>query len=160
VNGYCNRHYLTKGSNGAKATVENVTPEPLAVMWAWQKWDKPLTGGRGQTSQPTITITDKGLLIVSSSADTMLGMPETVDVMVVDKPRAIGFKAAGAEGMLAPKRKQGKAGFSASAALFLSHMGIDYSETRRWRAQLIDGVLAINLEEAPVRAMGRKAGTA
>lgn len=153
MNGYCNRHYLTRGTNGAKPASETVAPEPPAVMWAWKKWDKKMAGMRGS---PTITVNRAGSIAVSAAADVMLGSPQYVGLLYCEQPRAIGFRAGDAKDGLKVSRAKGAPGFSLGAQNFFQFHGIDYSETRRWRAQLIDGVLGINLDEPPLRPLGRR----
>lgn len=159
--GLCNRHYLNgKARDVALPESATVTPEALpdakAVSpWEWQRWDSKLASMRGS---PTISINRAGHIAVSAAADAMIGSPEYVDVYYSAHPQGIGFKAGTKEEGLKVSRSKGTGGFTLSAVRFFEHHRIDYSETRRWRAQLIDGVLAINLDDAPLRAMGRKAG--
>lgn len=159
MNGYCNRHYLTKGTNGAKPVADTVAPEslaPAAERWSWQKWDKKMAGMRGS---PTITVNRAGSIAVSAAADVMLGSPQYVELLFCEQPRAIGFRVGNERDGLKVSRTErvnGAAGFSLGAQNFFQFHGIDYSETRRWRAQLIDGVLGINMDEPPLRAVGRR----
>lgn len=133
------------------------TASPAAAAWEWQRWDTTLARMRGA---PTMTVNRAGHIAVSASADVLIGTPEYVDLYYSPRPQGIGFKAGTAKEGLKVSRNKGVPGFTLGAARFFEQYGIDYSETRLWRAQLIDGVLAINLEDAPLRPMGRKAGVA
>jgi hypothetical protein len=122
-----------------------------AASPAWQKWD---AGLRGHDAVPSISVTRSLQLHVSSRADLLLGTPAHVDLLYCADPPMIGIRPAGSDGIKV-RRSQGQNGFHLAARSFITYHGIDSAVTRRWRAEILDGVLCVHIDREPLATTSR-----
>jgi hypothetical protein len=105
---------------------------------------------------PTISVHKARLLSLNGSAFVELGRPDAVDLLFDKDTRTIGLRPTevSSPGCAFVRRAaQGPNGpFLISAMAFLRYHGIAVSQTLRWPARLVDGLLCINLDDPAVAA--------
>jgi hypothetical protein len=98
-----------------------------------------------------VTVQKRGNLTLNKSAHVALGEPKVVELLYDAEAGIIGFRAVDEDVEHAyPLRPQGgkDAGpFIVAGMAFTKYYGIDTSQARRFPAELIDGVLCIDISQ-------------
>ena|ERR1700694_4839217 len=101
--------------------------------------------------QPYVTIQRKGVFTLNAAAYEALGSPEAVELLYDRTKHWVAFRKAKAEAPYAynvrPNGPNGRS-FLVAGRAFLQYYEIPFDPARRWGARLVDGMLAIDLNEA------------
>lgn len=105
--------------------------------------------GTGPTTEPALTIMKRGVALLNKSAYLALGQPEAVKLLFDRKRRVIGLRPVQPDERNAYRiRKKGdSATYQVGMTAFLASHGIDATISRRWKAQMVEGVLAVDTRE-------------
>ena len=99
--------------------------------------------------QPSVTIQKRGTMSLNASAHAALGAPAAVELLYDADAGVVGFRAVSPESPHAyPLRAVGKkpdGPFVVSGTAFTKYYGIDTGVSKRWVAEIVDGVLCVNL---------------
>jgi hypothetical protein len=101
--------------------------------------------------QPVVSLQKRGTFGMNRASYEALSHPLAVTLMYNPRTQTIGFKPAEASDPRAyPVREQSQgSSWQTAGKAFLQHHGIPIPEhSRRYMAQLIDGMLVVNLEQA------------
>lgn len=104
---------------------------------------------------PWISISKAGDLGLSQSAFELLGRPNRVELMFAQSTRMIGLRAcddADRNGYAITRPGYKKTAVRVGARAFCRHYGIDISQSRRYAAELMEDILAIDLRSNPAPA--------
>jgi hypothetical protein len=116
--------------------------------------------------RPQLTVQAQGAISINAAAHRLLGDPTHIELFFDRDERIIGIAAAPADTPYGyPIRAQGAKGstFVASARAFLIKFGIPYEVSKRFDAELVDGLLTVRLDaeaEAPSNGDGHQEETA
>jgi hypothetical protein len=108
------------------------------------------TGQRPVILEPAITIQKKGAISLNRAAYAALGSPEAAELLFDPEERQVGIRKADPSAAHAmPVRPLGERGSSwlISGRSFAIYYGIPVDTARRWLAQVVDGMLVIDLKE-------------
>jgi hypothetical protein len=117
------------------------------------------------TRQPFVTIQKRGTISINKAAQAALGEPEAVELLYDAAEKIVGLRPVEATAQHAyPLRSQsGKevGPFIIAGTAFTKYYGIDTTVSRRWVAQMTEGILMVDMKEpgTPVtsnRTAGRK----
>ena len=105
---------------------------------------------------PTVTVLSTKGFTLNKAAYDLLGSPGAVTLLYDPDEHLVGFKPSGSDSPRAYKvRPQPKGpSVSVSGRSFIKHYGIDSSTTRRYEAQMSDGMLVLNLESESAEIAG------
>lgn len=111
-------------------------------------------------SQATITLQKRGTFSLNRAAFRALGEPEAVELLYDRAERLVGLRNATVDNPFAyPVRKQqNAASYLIAGKAFAQHYGISVGVTRRWPAQMVEGILAIDLKEPGQEVVTRRGG--
>lgn len=99
--------------------------------------------------RPFVTIQKRGTISLNKAAHVALGTPETVELLYDSENQIIGLRPVDPTAEHAyPVRGVGDepTSFLVAGTAFSKHYGIETSASRRWPADVIDGVLTIDLK--------------
>ncbi len=101
--------------------------------------------------EPLVSLQRNGVLALNLAAYEALGRPEAIALLFDPDERIIGLQPTTPEDLHAfTVRKNPRAQHYALAMKsFADHYGIALGETRRYRAEPMDGLLAVRLEQQP-----------
>jgi hypothetical protein len=125
--------------------------------------------GVGTGASPQVSIQRGGVFSINAPAFALLGKPEAVEFVLDAAERVMGFRPAtpGAPHAYAVRKQKGVESFMVSGRSFAKYAGIDIDHGARYPAELIDGVLAVDLKADPItirkpraKKPGRANGTA
>jgi hypothetical protein len=114
------------------------------------------------TKEPWVTIQKKGLLSLNSSSVEALGKPEAVELLFDPEEQKIGFRPTNPESPRSfPLRRQGRPdlthpNYLIAGTAFCNYYGIDTSFARRYRPQIEDNILAVDLKQEYANASVRR----
>lgn len=101
------------------------------------------------TKAPTVTVQkNKGIMSLNKAAHVALGEPSAVELMYDQADEIIGIRGVSEEVPHAyPVRSVGKEAttFVVAGTAFTKYYGINTDESRRYAAEIQDGVLCVNL---------------
>ncbi len=115
-------------------------------------WRTLQRGTRWSSSQPYVGIqASKGTISLNRSAFEALGSPQAVEILCDPQERLIGFRSTSPTAGAYPVHKQ-RAGatYLIAGRVLTREMNIDTSRARRYHAQVVDGVLTVDLKQAAV----------
>jgi hypothetical protein len=101
---------------------------------------------------PLVSIQRGGVFSLNADAYALLGKPAAVEFVFAPQERIMGFRPATAEAPHAyvVRQQRGTASYLVSGRAFSKYAGIPLDHGVRYRAELVDGVLAVDLTEPPV----------
>ena len=121
-------------------------------------WERFTKRGMPVAGQPFVTIQRKGLISLNRTAHDMLGKPEAVELLYDRDEKIIGLRRVDpSETFAYPVRTQASSNFLIAGTAFTSYYGIDVSVARRYRAAMMDDVLAVDLKQEPTEVTGPRA---
>lgn len=98
---------------------------------------------------PSVTIQKRGTISMNKAAHVALGAPDAVELLFDPTDRIVGFrgidKSAGHAYLL--RSTPGDSSYILSGIAFIHYYKIDISESKRYDAQVEDGVLFIDLND-------------
>ncbi len=112
------------------------------------------------TKEPWVTIQRKGLLSLNRAAAEALGTPEAVELLFDRNAQIVGFRPAELDSPRAfPMRKQGRnpgrnANYLVGGSAFCKYYNIDTSIARRYKPEMNDNVLTVDLKQDYAIATG------
>ncbi len=112
------------------------------------------------SKDPFVTIQRRGTISMSASAHQLLGSPKSIELLYDATERIVGFRGVDEASehsypvRSVSNRTEGPFVFSGTA--FAKHYGIDTSQSRRRKAQLVDGVLCIDLKDPGTVVTGNR----
>lgn len=96
-----------------------------------------------------VTLQASGTFSMNETSYEAIGRPEQVDLLYDAGEQMVGFKPAeGSPHSYPIKQQQNGRSFQTGGRAFCSAYGIDTTKARRFSAELIEGVLAIDLKNA------------
>lgn len=116
------------------------------------------------TNKPTVVVQKTGVLSLNKAAQVALGEPEAVELLYDAKAQIIGLRPASQDKLNAyPLRPQRPdvGPYLVAATAFTRYYKIDTAVSRRWSAEVDDGVLCVDLtsEHAVVTSNRSNRGT-
>jgi hypothetical protein len=109
-------------------------------------------------AKPYVTIQRKGTLSLNRAAFEALGKPEAVKLLYDRNERMIGFRPADTEEVGAyPVRPQASSNWLVAGTAFSSFLRLDTSTAKRYEAEAIDGVLAVDLKREGIAVTSPRA---
>ncbi len=101
-----------------------------------------------KATQPLVTLQAAGTFSMNEASYEALGEPDEVELLYDPDERIIGFRAAGETSPHSYPIKPQPNGrtYQTGGRAFCSHYGIETGQARRFAAEMIDGVLAIDLK--------------
>src|SRR5918995_6601592 len=121
------------------------------------RWDKRVAPSR---TDPFVTVQKRGLFSMNQAALELLGKPEALELLFDPDERIIGFRGVDKDKRYAvPVRKQARSNsYLVGGQAFTKYFGIDTEVSRKFKAKMVDDVLAVDLREGGVEATaGRSA---
>jgi hypothetical protein len=109
--------------------------------------------------EPFITLQKQGAISFNTAAYEALHSPKHVELLYDREARLIGLqKAAPTVAHAYPVRPLGKSGTThvVSGKAFLTYYGIEIDVARRWKAELRDGMLVIDLKQRGTDVSGHR----
>ncbi len=119
----------------------------------WEVFDRK---ARPSVKQPLVTLQGSGTFSMNEASYNAVGRPDQVELLYDKKDQIIGFRPAGEKSphSYPIKPQQNGRTFQTGGRAFCRYYGIETGKARRFAAEMIDGVLAIDLK-GPARATGR-----
>lgn len=113
---------------------------------------------RPVSNQPTITIQKRGNFSLNRAAFEALDGPEAVELLFDRTERLIAMRPSETTNRLAyPVRKQqNAASYLIAGNAFNQYYGIETGITKRWDAELLDGMLVIDLKVKPQEVISNR----
>lgn len=109
-------------------------------------------------AKPYVTIQRKGTLSLNRAGYEALGKPEAVKLLYDRDERMIGMRATDPEEQGAyPVRPQAGSNWLIAGTAFASFLGLDTSTAKRYEAETMDGVLAVDLKREGVAVTSPRA---
>lgn len=113
-------------------------------MPKWETYDRK---AKPKVDEPLITLQASGMFSMNEASYEAIGRPEQVDMLYAPEDQMVGFKPAESSPHSYPiKQQQNGKSFQTGGRAFCNYYGIETGKARRFSAQLIDGVLAIDLK--------------
>ncbi len=111
-----------------------------------KEFDRPAATMR--STQPTISIRTRGTLGINKAAYEALGKPKAVKLLYGAEERVVGFRPTheGSPNAYLVSETKPNGGYEVAGAAFFKFYGIAYDRTRRYVAQMQDGVLVFYLD--------------
>ncbi len=111
---------------------------------------------------PLVTIQKRGTISLNRTAHELLGSPEAVELLFDKGEQVIGIRAVDPSIRHAyPLRKQPSSySYLVAGQAFAKYYNIPIGETRRYEAEMIGDVLAIDLKQTAVTPVSRDRGNA
>jgi hypothetical protein len=109
--------------------------------------------------RPQVTIQAGGALSVNASAQRAIGAPSAVELLYGRRQNVIVFRPASEESKDAyPLRAQGANAttYIVTAKSFLTHYGIPFGIAKRYDAEIVDGMLVVDLNQEGVVALSNR----
>lgn len=112
---------------------------------------------------PSVTIQKRGIFSINRAAHSLIGEPETVELLFDKENQTIGLRPSGTSPHAYAVRSQGgssKRGSGQvilSATAFTQYYGIDTTVSRRWEPYEEGGVLCIDLKGRSAEVRGNRA---
>ena len=109
-------------------------------------------------AKPFVTIQRKGTISLNRAAFEALGRPEAVKLLYDQDERMIGLRPAeiGANGAY-QVRPQASSNWLVAGTAFSGFLGLDTAVAKRYDAEMIDGVLAVDLKRPSVEVTSPRA---
>lgn len=103
-------------------------------------------------SVPMVTVQKRGLISLNRGAYELIGSPEAVELLWDAELKLVGIRPTDPKGVNAyPARAQSKAGDKGpvlvAGQLFTRYIGLDTTDARRWKPEVRDGILCIDLND-------------
>lgn len=118
----------------------------------WETFDRK---SKPKASEPLVTLQASGTFSMNEASYEALGRPEQVDMLYSPDEQMIGFRPAeGSPHSYPIKQQQNGRSFQTGGRAFCNHYGIEIGQARRFAAEMIDGVLAIDLR-GEAKVVGR-----
>ncbi len=119
----------------------------------WELFDRK---SRPSAKLPLVTLQGSGTFSMNEASYNAVGRPAFVELLFDKKAQIIGFRPAGEKSAHAYpiKPQQNGRTHQTGGRAFCAYYGIETGKARRFAAEMIDGVLAIDLK-GPARATGR-----
>jgi hypothetical protein len=104
------------------------------------------------SKKPFVTIQKRGTVSLNAAAYAAMGSPEAVDLLYDATEKIMGFRPvdSAASEHAYPLRAQNHKDvgpYIVSGTAFVNYYGIDTTVSRRWIAEVLDGVLCIDLKQ-------------
>jgi hypothetical protein len=113
------------------------------------------------SDEPTVTVHHRGTLSLNASAFTCLGQPVAVDLLFDRELRIIGLQPADPSSrhcvFIRRAGPTARGPFLVSARSYAKFYDIDIPQTMRWPAELIGGVLCVNIDDPGVPVTSNRA---
>jgi hypothetical protein len=115
------------------------------------RWDKRVAPSR---TEPFVTVQKRGLFSMNKAALELLGNPEALELLFDPDEQIIGFRGVDKGKRYAvPVRKQARSNsYLVGGQAFTKHFGIDTNVSRRFEAEMVEDVLAVDLQGGGVEA--------
>jgi hypothetical protein len=113
-------------------------------------------------NRPYVTIQKRGTISINQAAFDALGEPQAVELLYAPSERIVGLRAVPSSAEHAyPVRTAGPSGHSylIAGTAFTKHYGIDTELSRRWPADVQDGLLAVDLNHPGTEVTGNRRRT-
>ena len=109
-------------------------------------------------AKPYVTLQRRGAISINRAAYEVLGKPVAVKLLYDRSDHMVGLRPTepGVEGSY-PVRTQASSNWLIAGTAFTAHYGIDTSVARRYEAEMIDDVLAVDLKREGVEVTGPRA---
>ena len=103
---------------------------------------------------PLVSIQRGGVFSLNADAFAVLGKPSAVEFVFDPQERVMGFRPTTAESphSYAVRKQRQTESYLVSGRAFSKHAGISIEHAARYKAEMIDGVLAVDLKQNPVNA--------
>ncbi len=126
-------------------------------MPKWETFDRK---SKPRVKEMLVTLQASGTFSMNEASYEAIGRPGQVDLLYAEGEEMIGFKPAeGSPHSYPIKQQPNGRSFQTGGRAFCSAYGIDTTKARRFSAELVDGVLAINLGDGGKEVgRGRKSG--
>jgi len=111
----------------------------------WEVFDRK---ARPSVKQPLVTLQGSGTFSMNEASYNAIGRPEQVELLFDKKAQIIGFRPASDKSphSYPIKPQQNGRTFQTGGRAFCAYYGIEIGKARRFAAEIVDGVLAINLK--------------
>lgn len=111
------------------------------------------------TKQPLVTIQKRGTMSLNRAAYDALGEPAALELLYDHTERLIGFRPVdpSTTHAYAPRRQGRAANFIVSGSAFTKYFDIETDTARRYPAELVNGVLVVDLKQPGTDATGVRA---
>jgi len=111
------------------------------------------------TKQPLVTLQKRGTMSLNGAAYEALGEPAALELLYDDTERLVGFRPVdpSTPHAYAPRRQGRAANYIVSGSAFTKYFDIETDVARRYPAQLVDGVLVVDLKQPGADATGVRA---
>ena len=109
------------------------------------RWDKRVAPSR---TEPLVTVQKRGLFSMNQAALELLGRPQALELLFDPDERIIGFRGVDKDKRYAvPVSKQARRNsYLVGGQAFTKHFGIDTNVSRKYEAEMVDDVLAVDLK--------------
>lgn len=111
--------------------------------------------------QPTVTIQKRGVMSFNKAAHEAMGSPDYIELLYDATEKIIGFRPCDGGTKHAYQLRNANAErtstFMISGTAFVNYYEIDTSVSRRWDAQVIDGLLCVDLKDEFTEIHGNRA---
>jgi len=110
------------------------------------------------SEEPWVTRGAAGYFVYNPAAYAALGRPAAVEYLFSPQHKILGFRAADPDSPLSyPVYQQGNSkNFQSAGQALHSHYGLPTGQAFRYRAELIEGILYIDLDDEDALPVGRK----
>jgi len=114
------------------------------------------------TDEPWVTRGATGYFVYNPAAFAALGRPAAVEYLYSPRTKILGFRAADPDSPLSyPVYQQGNSrNFQSAGQALHSHYGLPTEQAFRYRAELVEGILYIDLNDEDALPVGRKGAKA
>jgi len=111
----------------------------------WEVFDRK---ARPSVKQPLVTLQGSGTFSMNEASYNAIGRPDQVELLFDKKAQIIGFRPASDKSphSYPIKPQQNGRTFQTGGRAFCAYYGIEIGKARRFAAEMVDGVLAINLK--------------
>jgi hypothetical protein len=111
----------------------------------WEVFDRK---ARPSVKQPLVTLQGSGTFSMNEASYNAIGRPDQVELLFDKKAQIIGFRPASDKSphSYPIKPQQNGRTFQTGGRAFCAYYGIEIGKARRFAAEIVDGVLAIDLK--------------